>query len=222
MLRGLMMDEPLLVSSLIAHADKFHGDTEIVSRTVEGPIHRHTYRDAHRRARQLAQALGRLGVKQGDRVGTLAWNGYRHFELYFAVSGMGAVIHTINPRLFPEQIVYIVNHAEDGYVFFDLTFAPLVEKLAPQCKGRARLGRDDRPRAHAAGERSRTCSATRSWSPRRAATTRGRASTNGPRRASATPPARPAIRRACCTPIARRSCTRTPRRCPTSSRPPRA
>ena len=135
MLRGLMMDEPLLVSSLIVHADKVHGDTEIVSRTVEGPIHRHTYRDAHRRARQLAQALGRLGVKQGDRVGTLAWNGYRHFELYFAVSGMGAVIHTINPRLFPEQLVYIANHAEDRYVFFDLTFTPLVEKLAAQCKG---------------------------------------------------------------------------------------
>jgi len=142
MLRGLMMDEPLLVSSLILHADKFHGDTEIVSRTVEGPgkdgagaVHRQTYRDAHRRARQLAQALTRLGVKQGDRVGTLAWNGYRHFELYFGVSGMGAVIHTINPRLFPEQIVYIVNHAEDGYVFFDLTFAPLIEKIAGQCKG---------------------------------------------------------------------------------------
>ncbi|HTO50198.1 MAG TPA: 3-(methylthio)propionyl-CoA ligase [Burkholderiales bacterium] len=135
MLRGLMMDEPLLVSSLIVHADKFHGDTEIVSRTVEGPIHRHTYRDAHRRARQLAQALTRLGVRQGDRVGTLAWNGYRHFELYFAVSGMGAVVHTINPRLFPEQIVYIANHAEDKYVFFDLTFAPLVEKLAGECKG---------------------------------------------------------------------------------------
>ena len=135
MLRGLMMDEPLLVASLIVHADRFHGDTEIVSRTVEGGIHRQTYRDAHRRARQLAQALARLGVKQGDRVGTLAWNGYRHFELYFGVSGMGAVVHTINPRLFPEQLVYIVNHAEDRYVFFDLTFAPLVEKLAPQCKG---------------------------------------------------------------------------------------
>src|SRR4249920_1007602 len=134
MLRGLMMDEPLLVSSLIVHADKFHGDTEIVSRTVEGPIHRHTYRDAHRRARQLAQALTRLGVQQGDRVGTLAWNGYRHFELYFAVSGMGAVIHTINPRLFPEQIVYIANHAANKYVFFDLTFAPIVEKMATQCK----------------------------------------------------------------------------------------
>ncbi len=133
--RGLMMDEPLLVSSLIVHADKFHGDTEIVSRTVEGPIHRYTYRDAHRRSRQLAQALGRLGVEQGERVGSLAWNGYRHFELYFGVSGMGAVIHTINPRLFPEQLVYIANHAEDRYVFFDLTFSPLVEKLALQCKG---------------------------------------------------------------------------------------
>ena len=135
MLRGLMMDSPLLISSLIVHAERCHGDTEIVSRTVEGPIHRYTYADAHKRARQLAQALGRLGVKQGDRIGTLAWNGYRHLELYYGVSGMGAVIHTVNPRLFPEQIVYVVNHAEDAYVFFDLTFAPLVEKLAPQCKG---------------------------------------------------------------------------------------
>jgi fatty-acyl-CoA synthase len=142
MLRGLMMDTPLLVSSLIAHADRFHGDTEIVSRTIEGPdkngagaIHRYTYSDAHKRSKRLAQALARLGVKQGDRVGTLAWNGYRHFELYYAVSGMGAVVHTVNPRLFPEQLVYIVNHAEDSYVFFDLTFVPLVEKLAPSCKG---------------------------------------------------------------------------------------
>jgi 3-(methylthio)propionyl---CoA ligase len=135
MLRGLMMDMPLLVSSLIEHAALYHGDTEIVSRTVEGPIHRYTYADARKRSRQLAQALARLGVRDGDRVGTLAWNGYRHYELYFGVSGMGAVIHTINPRLFPEQLVYIVNHAEDAYVFFDLTFAPLVEKLAPACKG---------------------------------------------------------------------------------------
>jgi fatty-acyl-CoA synthase len=135
MLRGLMMDMPLLISSLIVHADRCHGDTEIVSRNVDGSIHRYTYAAAHKRSRQVAQALGRLGVKQGDRVGTLAWNGYRHYELYFAVSGMGAVIHTVNPRLFPEQLVYIVNHAEDRYVCFDLTFAPLVEKLAPQCKG---------------------------------------------------------------------------------------
>jgi fatty-acyl-CoA synthase len=130
-----MMDMPLLVSSLIAHADRNHGDVEIVSRTIEGPIHRYTYSQAQRRAKQLAQALARLGVKEGDRVGTLAWNGYRHLELYYGVSGMGAVIHTVNPRLFPEQLAYIVNHAEDAYVFFDLTFVPLAEKLAPACKG---------------------------------------------------------------------------------------
>jgi 3-(methylthio)propionyl---CoA ligase len=134
MLHGLMMDMPLLISSLIVHADKFHGGTEIVSRTVEGPIHRYTYRDAHKRARQVAQALGRLGVTMSDRVGTLAWNGYRHFELYYGISGMGAVMHTINPRLFFDQLAYIINHAEDQYVFFDLTFAPLVEKLSAACK----------------------------------------------------------------------------------------
>ncbi len=135
MLRGLMQDAPLLISSIIQHADHCHGDTEVVSRAVEGGIHRYTYSDAHRRARQLAQALTRLGVGGGDRVGTLAWNGYRHLELYYGISGMGAVMHTINPRLFPEQIAYIIGHAEDRFVCFDLTFAPLVEKLAPQCPG---------------------------------------------------------------------------------------
>ena len=134
MLNGLMMDTPLLISSLIVHADQHHGDAEIVSRTVEGPIHRYTYRDAHKRSRQLANALTALGVNASDRVATLAWNGYRHFEAFYAISGMGAVMHTINPRLFPEQIVYIVNHAEDKFVFFDLTFVPLIEKLAPLCK----------------------------------------------------------------------------------------
>src|SRR5438876_1684863 len=133
-MRAQMMDMPLLVSSIIVHADRSHGDTEIVSRTVEGPIHRYTYTQAHGRSKRLAQALMRLGVKQGERIGTLAWNGFRHFELYYGVSGMGAVIHTVNPRLFPEQLVYIVNHAEDAYVFFDLTFAPLAEKLALECK----------------------------------------------------------------------------------------
>jgi fatty-acyl-CoA synthase len=128
-----MMDWPLLISSLIRHADLCHGDGEIVSRTVEGPIHRYTYREAHRRARKLANALARLDVAPGECVGTLAWNGYRHFELYYGVSGMGAVIHTINPRLFHDQIEYIVNHAGDRIVFFDLTFLPLVEKLAPDC-----------------------------------------------------------------------------------------
>jgi acyl-CoA synthetase (AMP-forming)/AMP-acid ligase II len=132
---GLMQDQPLLISSLIEFADRHHGATEIVSRTVEGPIHRYSIRNAHARARRLANALRRKGVAEGERIGTLAWNGYRHFEIYFAVSGMGAVCHTLNPRLFPEQIVYIINHAEDRYIFFDLTFAALVEKLKPQCPG---------------------------------------------------------------------------------------
>ena len=129
-MRGLMMDTPLLISSLIDYAEIYHGDAEIVSRTIEGPIHRYTYRDAHGRAKQVANALTRLGIKLGDRVGTVAWNGYRHFELYYGVSGMGAVLHTINPRLFPEQIAYIVNHAEDQYLFIDLTFVPLLEAVA--------------------------------------------------------------------------------------------
>ena len=131
---GLMMDRPLLISDLLRHADRQHGATEIVSKTVEGNLHRYTYRDAHKRARQLAKALQALGVKRSDRIGTLAWNGYRHFELYYAVAGTGSIIHTINPRLFPDQITYIANHAEDSYIFFDITFAPLVEKLAPALK----------------------------------------------------------------------------------------
>ena len=133
-MQGLMMDVPLLVSGLIRHADRNHGDTEIVSRTVEGDVHRYTYRDAHARARRLAKALAALGVQAGQRVGTLAWNGHRHFELYYAISGMGAVINTVNPRLFADQIVYISNHAENVALFFDATFIPLVEKLAPQLK----------------------------------------------------------------------------------------
>jgi len=133
-MQGLMMDAPLLITDLIRHADRHHGETEIVSKTVEGGIHRYTYREAHKRSRRLAKALAALGVKPSDRVATLAWNGYRHFEIYYAVAGSGAVVHTINPRLFPDQIVYIANHAEDRFVFFDLTFLPLVEKLAGQLK----------------------------------------------------------------------------------------
>ncbi|MBC7500798.1 MAG: fatty-acid--CoA ligase [Herminiimonas sp.] len=133
-LMGQMMNQPLLISSIIKHADRYFGSNEIVSRRVEGDIHRYTYRDCHKRARQLANALGDLGVKIGDRVATLAWNGYRHMEAYYAVSGSGAVLHTINPRLHPEQIAYIANHAEDQYLLFDMTFLPLVEAFAPHCK----------------------------------------------------------------------------------------
>ena len=134
-LMGQMMDQPLLISSIILHADRHFGANEIVSRRVEGDIHRYTYRDCHKRSRQLANALDTLGVQMGQRVATLAWNGYRHLEAYYAVSGSGAVLHTINPRLHPEQIAYIVNHAEDQYLLFDMTFLPLVEAFAPHCKG---------------------------------------------------------------------------------------
>src|SRR5271169_4422391 len=129
---GLMSERPLLISSIIAHAATYHGDVEIVSRTVEGPLHRYRYRDAERRSKQLAGGLLRLGIKPGDRVATLAWNTFRHFELYYAISGIGAVCHTINPRLFDDQIVYIVNHASDRVLFVDTTFLPLVERLAPR------------------------------------------------------------------------------------------
>jgi len=131
---GLMQDRPLLISQLIDFAADYHGDTEIVSRAVEGSIHRYTYKDAHKRAKQVAEALTSLGIRQGDRIGTLAWNGYRHFELYYGISGMGAVCHTINPRLFPEQIAYIVNHAEDQLLFVDLNILPLIQSLQPQLK----------------------------------------------------------------------------------------
>ncbi|QRX81786.1 3-(methylthio)propionyl-CoA ligase [Glaciimonas sp. PAMC28666] len=132
-MNGLMMSGKLLISSLIVHADRHHGDTEIVSRRVEGDMHRYTYRDCHRRTRQLANVLTGLGVKGSDRVATLAWNGYRHMELYYAISGMGAIIHTVNPRLHPEQVTYIANHAEDQYLFFDLTFLPMVKLIAARC-----------------------------------------------------------------------------------------
>lgn len=131
-MRGRMMELPLLVSSLIEHAGRVHGDQEIVTRTVEGPIHRSTWGDVRTRSRQLAEALTERGIVEGDRLGTLAWNTQRHLEIYFGVSGMGAVCHTLNPRLHPTQLVYIVNHAEDRILFVDLTFVALVEAVADQ------------------------------------------------------------------------------------------
>lgn len=131
---GLMQKQPLLISSQIEYAAQNHDREEIVSRSVEGPIHRYTYRECATRCRQLANVLDNLGVQPSDRIGTLAWNGYRHLELYFAVSGMGAICHTINPRLFKEQITYIVNHAEDKYLFIDLTFVPLLEAIKDEIK----------------------------------------------------------------------------------------
>jgi fatty-acyl-CoA synthase len=129
---GLMMDTPLLISSIAEHAARFHGDREIVSVTADNPRHRYTYREAIGRSKQLANALDRLGLDDGDRVATLAWNDYRHLEAYYAISGSGRVCHTINPRLFAEQILFIINHAEDRYIFTDPMFLPLLEALAGQ------------------------------------------------------------------------------------------
>ncbi|HRL99666.1 MAG TPA: AMP-binding protein, partial [Acidovorax sp.] len=130
---GLMQSQPLLISSLIEFAERHHGDAEIVSRRVEGDIHRYTYRDLSARARRLANALDAMKLQFSDRVASLAWNGYRHMEMYFGVSGSGRVLHTINPRLHPEQIAWIVNHAEDQVLCFDLTFLPLVQAVHAKC-----------------------------------------------------------------------------------------
>lgn len=126
---GQMMQQPLLISSLLRHAERHHGEQYVVSRRVEGDIHRYTYRDMARRSRQMAKAMAALGVQPGTRVGTIAWNGYRHLELYYAVSGSGAVLHTLNPRLHPDQVVWIADHAQDHVLCFDKTFLPLVEAV---------------------------------------------------------------------------------------------
>jgi fatty-acyl-CoA synthase len=131
-MRGLMMDAPLLVSSILEHAAEVHASTEIVARTPEGGLHRYTYADAHRRCRQLANALRTLGVSGGDRIGSLAWNTHHHFELFYGVSGSGAVLHTINPRLFEDQIVFIINHAEDKWICLDAGTLPIAERIAPR------------------------------------------------------------------------------------------
>ena len=133
-MQGLMMDRPLLTTEILRHAMRNYRKTEIVTRTVEGPIHRYTVADAGNRIAQLAHALQRLGVKFGDRVGVVGWNTYRQFEMYYAVGGIGAVLHTINPRLGPENAAYVINHAEDDFLFYDTTFAPLVAVLKPQLK----------------------------------------------------------------------------------------
>lgn len=128
-MHGLMMDRPLLISSIAEHALTFHPQSEIVSVTAESPRHRYTYADCFGRAKQLANALSGLGLARGDRVATLAWNDYRHIEAYYGISGAGFVCHTINPRLFPEQLIYIINHAEDKVLFVDPMFLPLIEKI---------------------------------------------------------------------------------------------
>ncbi len=133
-MNGQMMQQPLLISSLIVHAERHHSEQVVVTRRVEGDIHRETYKEMAARSRQMAKALQALGVKFSDRVATLAWNTYRHMELYYAVSGSGAILHTLNPRLHPDQVVYIADHAEDQVLFFDMTFWPLIQAVAARCK----------------------------------------------------------------------------------------
>ncbi len=129
-MRGLMQDFPLLVHRVLDHAARWHGETEILSRSVEGPLHRTNYAELDRRARKLASAVQRrLGLKTGDFIATMAWNSWRHLEVWYGVMGIGAIVHTLNPRLFSEQLAYIVNHAGDGWIFTDLSFVPLFEKL---------------------------------------------------------------------------------------------
>lgn len=137
-MQGSMQDVPLLVNGILDHALNYHSEREIVSRLVEGNIHRETYADAHLRARKLSQALGELGCTRGDIIATLAWNTHRHLESWYGITGIGGVYHTLNPRLFPEQLSYIINHAEDKYIMTDLTFVPIleaIEKDIPNVKG---------------------------------------------------------------------------------------
>ena len=135
---GLMQDQPLLISQIIGHAARHHARAEVVSKTVEGGIHRTDYAGLERRARRLARALQRLGVQAGDRVATLAWNGYRHLELYYGVSGMQAVCHTVNPRLSTSDIAFILRDAADALLFAETSFAPIVAAVAPALAGQLR------------------------------------------------------------------------------------
>ena len=134
-MNGLMMNVPLTITSILQHAEQVNGDREIVSVTGDNPRHRYTYREAFRRTRKLANGIAGWGLAPGDRIATLAWNDYRHFETYYAAACSGYVCHTINPRLFPEQVAYIINHAEDQYVFLDPDFLPLAEGVAAECPG---------------------------------------------------------------------------------------
>jgi fatty-acyl-CoA synthase len=189
-----MMDSQLLISSILRHADLHYPDREIVSVTADNPQHRYTYADCFGRTRQLANALGKLGLSHGDRVATLAWNDYRHLECYYAISGAGYVCHTINPRLFPEQIVFMINHAEDKWIFTDPMFVPLLEKIAAQAPGVEGyvVMTDDKNMPET--------------SPMKAATMNGRNSTKILLRRFAIPREPQVIRKVCCTVIARPSC----------------
>ncbi|MEM9495652.1 MAG: long-chain fatty acid--CoA ligase [Pseudomonadota bacterium] len=152
-MQGLMMDRPLQTTEILKHAERNFPNTEIVTRTVEGPIHRYTLVGAAARIRQLANALVKMGVKPGDRVGVIGWNTHRQFEMYYAVGGIGAVLHTINPRLGVENATYVINHAEDAFLFYDTTFMPLVAAMKPNLKSvKTFVALTDADHKEAAGE----------------------------------------------------------------------
>ena len=204
---GLMQQWPLLCHKIMDHAGRQHADREIVSRSVEGPIVRTTYGRLRSRALQVAQRLERDGYGLGDRIATLAWNTARHVEVWYGVMGIGAVYHTLNPRLFPEQIAWIINHADDKAIFVDLTFLPLVEKLAPHAAEPEAGHRADRRGAHA-GDRAAGRGGLRDVAGRGRRRFRLEAtSTRARPPACATPPARRAIPRASSTATAPTCCT---------------
>ncbi len=204
---GLMMDRPLLLSGLLEHAERQFSDVEIVSRETHGALFRYTYRDLGTRSRRLAKALAGLGMEHGSRVATLAWNNHRHLETYFAVSGSGAILHTCNPRLHPEQLAYILNHAEDSVVLFDSTFLPLVEAVAPHCPGiKAYVLMTDAAHMPAQSKLANLlCYET--LMDAQDDQFSGPSSTSAPPARCASPPAPPATPRACCTRTAPPCCT---------------
>ena len=215
---GQMMDQPLLISSIIRHVDHYFGSVEVVSRLSSGKLHHYTYHDCHRRARRLAKALVGLGVRIGDRVATLAWNGYRHLEAYFAIPGAGMVLHTINPRLHPDQIAYIADHAEDQYILFDLSFLAQAEVIAERCAGTkgfiALCSRSEMP---SESKIANLICYEDLWTVSPTLITNGQYSTNTQPLVCATPRARRAIPREHFTHTVRQSCILMQKLCPTRS-----
>ena len=221
-MRGRMMSKSLTITEIMVFADRHHGDSEIVSITADEGLHRTTYRDVFARAARVASVLESMGFDEGDRIATLAWNDHRHLELYYGVSCSGRVLHTVNPRLFGEQLIYIINHAEDRALFFDPMFLPLVEGLADRLPTVERFvalcGRVAMPdsKLSATGvlrDVARQCDRQRRLARARRAVGVG---------AVLHVRARRAIRKACCTAIARRYCTRMRARSPTSCSCPSA
>ena len=210
-MNGLMMNQQLSISTIVEHAERVNGSGEIVSITADNPRHRYTYREAFARARQLADSIARWELAPGDRIATLAWNDYRHFETYYAAACSGYVCHTINPRLFPEQLAYIINHADDKYVFLDPDFVPLAEGLADQCPGVQGWVVLTTAAAHAQHQPVQRVLLRDAAGRGQRELCSGRSSMKTPPARCAIPPAPPAIPRAYCIRTAPRCCTPTPR-----------